>query len=71
MFSFLRIKLFIYILIFSSCVNVTNKKNSVYPNDKFYKIEDIDENDIILDIIEIYDANKMVFVSLILEVIPD
>ena len=63
MFSFLRIKLFIYILIFSSCVNVTNKKKSVYPNDKFYKIEDIDENDIISDIVEMYDTDKMIFVK--------
>jgi len=63
MFSFLRIKLFIYIVIFSSCVNVTNKNNSVYPNDKFYIIENIDENDIISDIVEMYDTDKMIFVK--------
>ena len=63
MFSFIRIRLFIFILVFSSCLNVTNKKNSVYPDDKFYKIEDIDENDIISDIVEMYDNDKMIFVK--------
>ena len=63
MYSFPDLKLFVYILIFSSCVNVTNKKNSVYPDDKFYKIEDIDENDIISDIVEMYDNDKMIFVK--------
>ena len=63
MFSFIRIRLFIFILVFSSCVNVTNKKTSVSSNDKFYIIENIDENDIVLDIVEIYDTDKMIFVK--------
>ena len=63
MFSFIRIRLFIFILVFSSCVNVTNKKTSVSSNDKFYIIEDIDENDIISDIVEMYDTDKMIFVK--------
>ena len=44
MFSFIRIRHFIFILVFSSCVNITNEKTSVSTNDKFYKIENIDEN---------------------------
>ena len=67
MFSFLRIKLFIYILIFSACVNVTNKKKPVSSNDKFYKIENIDKNDIISDVIEIYDTNKMILFQISLK----
>ena len=63
MFSFIRIRLFIFILVFSSCVNVTNKKTSVSSNDKFYIIENIDENDIISDIVEMYDTDKMIFVK--------
>ena len=63
MYSFPGLKLFVYILIFSSCVNVTNKKTITSSNEKFYKIENINENDVISDIIEIYDTNKMVFVK--------
>ena len=63
MYSFPDLKLFIYILVFSSCVNVTNKKTITSSNEKFYKIENINENEVISDIIEIYDTNKMVFVK--------
>ena len=63
MFIFPNFKFFIFILIFSSCVNVTNKKNVISSNEKFYKIDNIKENDIISDIIEIYDTNKMIFVK--------
>ena len=62
MFFFPKFKFSIYMLIFSSCVNFTNK-TSVSSNDKFYKIENIDENDIITDIVEIDDTNKMIFVK--------
>ena len=63
MFSFSKYKFFIYIFIFSSCVNVTNKKPFNFSNDKLYKIENINENDIISNVIEIYDTNKMIFVK--------
>ena len=63
MYSFPDLKLFVYILMFSSCVNVTNKKSTTPSNEKFYKIENINENDVVSDIIEIYDTNKMVFVK--------
>ena len=56
-------KFFIYILFFSSCVNDTNKKTFISSNEKFYKIENINEKDIISDITEIYDTNKMIFVK--------
>ena len=63
MFIFPNFKFFIFILIFSSCVNVTNKKTFISSSEKFYKIENINENDIISDIIEIYDTSKMIFVK--------
>ena len=63
MFSFLRIIFFVSIFIFLSCVNLNNQKKSVSSNEKFYKIENINENDIISNVNEIYDTNKMVFVK--------
>ena len=63
MFSLLNLKFFIYILFFTSCVNGNSKKTFISSNEKFYKIENINENDIISDIIEIYDTNSMVFVK--------
>ena len=63
MFSIPKFNFFIYIFIFSSCVNVTNKKTFISSNDKYYKIEKINENDIITDVVEIYDTSKMVFVK--------
>ena len=56
MFSLPNIKLLACILIFSSCLN-SNKK------DRFYIVENINEIDIVLDIVEMYDTNKMVFVK--------
>ena len=56
MFSFLNIKLIACILFFSSCLN-SNKK------DRFYIVENINEIDIVSDIVEMYDTNKMVFVK--------
>ena len=54
---------FIYILIFSSCINVNNNKTIISSKEKFYKIENINENDVILETIEKYNTNKMVFVK--------
>ena len=48
---------------FSSCVKVDNKKALVSPIENFYKIENINENDVISETIELYDTNKMVFVK--------
>ena len=63
MFSFPKFKFVILILVLSCCKNVTNKKKINTSNEKFYKIKNINEKDIISDIIEIYDSNKMVFVK--------
>ncbi len=63
MFLFTKLNFFIFILILSSCVNVSNKKKIISSNEKFYKIENINENDVISDLIEIYDTNKMIFVK--------
>ena len=49
------LRFFIIILLYSSC---TNDKN-----EKYYKIENINENDIIQNYIDIYDTNKMIFVK--------
>ena len=56
MFSFQNIKLLACILVFSSCLN-SNKK------DRFYIVENINEIDIVSDIVEMYDTDKMVFVK--------
>ena len=63
MFTFSKLIFFIYILIFTSCLNVTNKKTNISSKEKFYNIENVNVNDIILDVIERYDTNKMVFVK--------
>ena len=63
MFSFSKFKFVIIIIFFSSCVNISNKKSSNFTNENFYIIENINENNIISDITEIYDTNKMVFVK--------
>ena len=59
----IKFKFFVFILICSSCVNVTNKKTFISSNKKFYKIENIKESDVISNITEIYDTNKMIFVQ--------
>ena len=56
MFSLPNIKLLACILIFSSCLN-SNKK------DRFYIVENINEIDIVSNVVEMYDTNKMVFVK--------
>ena len=63
MFSLTILRYFIFILFFSSCVNINDKKEFTYTNEKFYKIENINEYDIISEIAEIYDTNKMIFVK--------
>ena len=72
MFTFSKLNFVIIIIFFSSCVNIAKKKSSNFTNENFYIVESINENNIISDITEIYDTNKMVFVkgvSLILGVI--
>ena len=63
MYSFSNLKLFICLLILSSCVRVDNKKALGSPIEKFYKIENINKNDVISETIELYDTNKMVFIK--------
>ena len=63
MFTFSKLKFVIIIIFFSSCVNIAKKKSSNFTNENFYIIENINENNIISDITEIYDTNKMVFVK--------
>ena len=63
MFSFTNFNIFIYIFIFSSCVNFTSNKTDITTKEKFYKIENINVNDVISEVIEVYDTNKMVFVK--------
>tara|TARA_B100002052_G_scaffold169117_1_gene153905 strand:- start:7042 stop:8001 length:960 start_codon:yes stop_codon:yes gene_type:complete len=63
MFSFQNFKFFTCILILTSCINVNEKRNFTSFNEKFYKIENINESDVISEIIQIYDTNKMVFVK--------
>ena len=63
MSSFHKLKFFIFLFFFSSCINNNSKKNSNLLNEKFYKVENINENDIISDITDVYDTNKMVFVK--------
>ncbi len=49
---------------FSSCVNDFSKnKANISTNEEFYKIENINEKEIISNLIEVYDTNKMVFVE--------
>ena len=46
-----------------SCVNSDEKKTTTSSNEKFYKIESIEEVDIISETIELYDSSKMVFIK--------
>ena len=62
MFLFTKFKLLIFILIFSSCLSVDDKK-IISSDEKFYIVENIHENDVVEEITEKYDANKMVFVK--------
>ena len=49
-------------LILSSCLSVNDKK-TISSDEKFYIIENINENDVVEEITEQYDANKMVFIK--------
>ena len=62
MFLFTKFKLLIFILIFSSCLSVDDKK-IISSDEKFYIVENINENDVVEEITEKYDANKMVFIK--------
>ena len=55
MLSFSKLKLLIFILVFSGCLSVSDEK--------FYIVENINENDVVEEITEKYDANKMVFIK--------
>ena len=47
-----------------SCVNSDEKKKvSNSSNEKFYKIESIEEVDIVSETIELYDSSKMIFIK--------
>jgi sulfatase modifying factor 1 len=63
MFSFTKLIFFTSILVFTSCVNVNSKKTFISSNEKFYRVENINEKDIISNLIEIYDTNKMIFIK--------
>ena len=62
MFSFQNVIFFLCILIFSSCLKVNNKE-FIYSENKFYKINSINEDDVISFVPESYDSNKMIFVK--------
>jgi len=62
MFSYSKLKLLICMLILSSCLSVNDKK-TISSDEKFYIIENINENDVVEEITEKYDANKMVFIK--------
>ena len=62
--SLQHFKILLCLLFFSSCINDTSKnKTNISSNEKFYEIENINENDIISNPIDQYDADKMVFVK--------
>ena len=44
-------------------MKVDNNSNLIYPKEKFYSIKNIKENEIIFDISDHYDSNKMIFVK--------
>ena len=46
-----------------SCVNSDEKKTATSSNEKFYKIESIEEVDILSETIELYDSSKMIFIK--------
>ena len=51
------------IFIFSSCLDSNNKIDPSLSNEKYYFVENIKENDVISEIIEVYDTNKMIFIK--------
>ena len=46
-----------------SCVSSDEKKTATSNNEKFYKIESIEEVDIVSETIELYDSSKMIFIK--------
>ena len=62
MFLFSKPKILICILIFSSCLSVNDKK-TISLDENFYIIENLNENDVVEEITEKYDTNRMVFVK--------
>tara|TARA_B100000900_G_C20550194_1_gene704422 strand:- start:489 stop:1445 length:957 start_codon:yes stop_codon:yes gene_type:complete len=63
MYSPLKKIIIINLIILSSCINYTTEKTNVSSNEKFYKVENINESDIITKIEEKYDTNIMIFVK--------
>ena len=63
MFSISKFIFFVFVLIFSSCMNANKNNKDNFLKEKFYKLENINENDIISYMVEKYDTNKMVFVK--------
>ena len=53
---FLKFIFSVYILVLMSCVNSDEKKTTISSNEKFYKIESIEEVDIVSETIELYEA---------------
>ena len=60
---FLKFIFSVYILVLMSCVNSDEKKTTISSNEKFYKIESIEEVDIVSETIELYDSSKMIFIK--------
>ena len=60
---FLKFIFSVFILVLMSCVNSDEKKTTISSNEKFYKIESIEEVDIISETIELYDSSKMIFIK--------
>ena len=60
---FLKFIFSAYILVLMSCVNSDEKKTTISSNEKFYKIESIEEVDIVSETIELYDSSKMIFIK--------
>ena len=57
------VRFVIIILLLSGCLNDTNKNKFSFSNEKYYIIENINENDIIQSYTDVYDTNKMIFVK--------
>ena len=63
MHLFLKFIFSVFILVLMSCVNFDEKKTTISSNEKFYKIESIEEVDIISETIELFDSSKMIFIK--------
>ena len=63
MHLFLKFIFSVFILVLMSCVNSDEKKTTISSNEKFYKIESIEEVDIISETIELFDSSKMIFIK--------